>query len=118
MNIIFTVQDNKGWESALSSRFGRAEGYICYSQENDKLSFHCNKENVNAGHGAGIQAAQAVANLEAEVVITGGSIGPKAFDVLKNAGIKMYGSTGKISVKGALQNFKIGKYSQLSKSDH
>lgn len=115
MNIIFAVQGNKGWESVLNSRFGRAKGYICYSQENDKLSFHSNEENVNAGHGAGIQAAQAVANLEAEVVITGGSIGPKAFDVLKSADIKMYGHAGKISVKGALKNFKDGKYSRLSK---
>jgi len=118
MNIIFAVQDNKGWESVLSSRFGRAEGLICYSQENDNLSFHSNKKNVNADHGAEIQAAQAVANLKAEVIISGGSIGPKAFEVLISAGIKMYRQMDVISVKEAFDNFKDGKYSRFPKSDN
>jgi predicted Fe-Mo cluster-binding NifX family protein len=117
MNIIFAVQDNKGWESVINSRFGRAEGLIFYSQKNDTLSYYSNEENTNAGHGAGIQTAQAVLNLGTEVVITGGSVGPKAFDVLKSAGIKMFSQVGEISAKEAFENFKDGKYLPLSESD-
>lgn len=117
MNIIFTVQDNNGWESIINSRFGRAEGFIFYSEENDTLSYHSNEENMNAGHGAGIQTAQAVLSKKAGVVITGGSMGPKAFDVLKSAGIKMYSQVGEIPAKEAFKNLKDGKYIQLSESD-
>jgi len=117
MKIIFAVQDNNGWESVVSSRFGRADGYICYSEESGKLSFHSNKENVKAGHGAGIQAAQIVLNLHVNSVITGGNIGPKAFQVIDKAGIKMYSHAGTIPVKEALENFKEGKYPELMASD-
>ncbi|MBI9036069.1 MAG: hypothetical protein JEZ03_16530, partial [Bacteroidales bacterium] len=116
MNIIFAVQNNNGWESDISSRFGRTEGYICYSDENNEISYHSNEENVNAGHGAGIQAGQIVIGLKADVVIAGGDIGPKAFQVLKGAGVKMYCQIGEIKLKEALESFKNGKYLELSES--
>ncbi len=117
MKVVFAVQDNKGWESVISPRFGRAFGYISYSDVTGKILFHPNQENVNAGHGAGIQAAQTIINLQASCVITGGSIGPKAFDVLKNAAIKMVSQVGEITVKDALRNFIDGKYLKLEVSD-
>ena len=117
MNIIFTVQNNKGWDSIINSRFGRAEGFIFYSEENDTLSYHSNEENTNSGHGAGIQTAQEILTQKADVVITGGSMGPKAFKVLKSAGIKMYCQVGEIPAKEAFENFKDGKYLPLSESN-
>jgi predicted Fe-Mo cluster-binding NifX family protein len=117
MNIIFAVQNNDGWNSKISSRFGRTEGYIRYSEDLKKLSYHSNSKNVDAGHGAGVQASQSVVNLEANVVVAGGSIGPKAFDVLKSSGVKMYCQVGEISVKEAYDNFKNGLYNETLKSD-
>ncbi len=117
MNIIFTVQNNKAWDSIINSRFGRAEGFILYSEENDTLSYHSNEENTNSGHGAGIQTAQEILTKKAGVVITGGSMGPKAFKVLKSAGVKMYCQVGEIPAKEAFENFKNGKYSPLSESN-
>ncbi len=117
MNIIFAVKNSAEWHSEISSVFGRANGYIHYSEETDKISYHSNEENVNAGHGAGIQAGQSVVNLKADIVITGGSLGPKAFEVLKSAEIITYTQVGNISVKEAYENYKKGKYKETLKSD-
>lgn len=86
MKIIFT-STGKDWDSTVDSVFGRAEGYILYNEEEDKLSWFSNLENRNAGHEAGINAGQNVAGWGAEVVIMGGDIGSKAANVLKSAGI-------------------------------
>ncbi len=117
MNIVFAVQNNADRDSKISSVFGRAKGFILYSEETEKISYHSNTENVNTGHGAGIQAGQSVVNMKADVVITGGSIGPKAFEVLMSADIKTYTQTGEILVKEALENYKKGEYSETLKSD-
>jgi predicted Fe-Mo cluster-binding NifX family protein len=117
MNIVFAVQNNDGWNSKISSRFGRTEGYLCYSEDTNKLSYHSNSENVDAGHGAGTQASQSVIELGADIVITGGSMGPKAFEVLKAANKQMFTQTGEISVKEAYDNFKDGKYTETLKPD-
>ena len=117
MNIVFAVQNNDDWSSKISSRFGRGNGFILYNEESKELSYHSNEENVNAGHGAGIQASQTVVNLKAEIVITGGSMGPKAFEVLKSANIKMFTKAGETSVKEAYDNFKNNIYSEILTSD-
>lgn len=117
MNIIFAVQNRGGWNSVISSKFGRAEGFICYSEEDDKLSYHSNKDNKNVGHGAGINAGQSAINLEAFAVITGGSMGPKAFELLKSAEIKMFTQVGEISVLKAYENYKNDKYQEVLRSD-
>lgn len=52
---------------------------------------------------------QYVAGLGADVVITGGKVGPKAFDVLKNADIEIYSGAGKKTVKEALTAYKKGE---------
>jgi len=117
MNILFAVQNNNGWDSKTDSRFGRGNGYMLYSEESKQLSYHSNKENVNTGHGAGIQAGQLVVNLGTNIVITGGSIGPKAFNVLSKAKIKVYTQVGEISVKEAYESFRNGKYKETLKSD-
>lgn len=105
MKIVFT-STGKNWDSPLDSVFGRAEGYILYNEEKNKLSWFSNAENRNAGHGAGIQAGQNVAGLGADIVITGGMVGPKASEILKKAGIKIYSSVDKKSVKGAYSAYK------------
>ena len=113
MNIVFAVQKDQGWDSLVSSRFGRAEGFLCYNEEEDSFSYASNADNATAGHGAGIQASQAVAGMNAEVAITGGDYGPKAADTLKSAGIKMIANTGELSVKEVYDKFKNQSYKYL-----
>lgn len=117
MNIVFAVQNNDGWNSKMSSRFGRTEGYILYSEDENKLSYHSNEENVDAGHGAGIQASQSVVNLEANIAFTGGSVGPKAFEVLNRSGVKVFSQIGEISIQKAYEKFKKNEYICLTESD-
>ncbi len=112
MKIVFTAT-GKDWDSNVDSVFGRAEGYILYNEEEKKLSWFSNEENRNSGHGAGIQAGQNVAGLGADVVITGGKVGPKAFDVLKKAGIMIYSGAGIKTVKETYNSYKKGELSEI-----
>lgn len=112
MKIVFT-STGKNWESPIDSIFGRAKGYILYNDEEDKLSWSSNEKNRNAGHGPGVQAGQDVAGLGAKVVITGGDVGPKAADVLKKAGIKIYADIGEKSVKEAFTAYKKGELTEF-----
>jgi len=112
MKIVFT-STGKDWDSPVDSVFGKAEGYILYQEEKDKLSWFSNAVNRNTGHGAGIHAGQNVASLGADMVITGGKVGPKASDVLKKAGIKIYIGAGNQTVKEAFSAYKNGELTEL-----
>ncbi len=105
MKIIFS-STGKNWEDNIDDKFGRAKGFVLYDEDNNKLSWLSNDENMDAEHGAGIQAAQLVLNTGAEILITG-RIGPKAREVLEKTNIKIY-ETVNVSIKQAYKNFKEG----------
>jgi predicted Fe-Mo cluster-binding NifX family protein len=65
-----------------------------------------NSPNVNAFKGAGIQAATSVCDKGAEVLMTG-YCGPKAFQVLEAAGVKVVNDTTG-TIKDAVETFKQG----------
>jgi predicted Fe-Mo cluster-binding NifX family protein len=94
-------------ESNVDPRFGRAKYFIVYDTETDSFSAIDNNQNLQAAQGAGIQAAQNVANQKADMVISG-NLGPKAYRTLKAAGIRIaLWSNG--SVKEAIELAKNGK---------
>ncbi len=102
-------------DSNIDLRFGRACGFIIYDIENDTFNFANNNQNLNAPQGAGIQAAQTVANQNADAVITG-HCGPKAFKVLIDAGVKIYtGAEG--TVKETVEKFKKGELKEALSAD-
>ena len=93
-------------EDAVDPRFGRSAGFLLVDTESGAVTFHDNAQNLNAAQGAGIQSAQQVSELDAEVLITG-HCGPKAFRTLQAAWIKVVvGAEG--TVGEAVEAFKAG----------
>ena len=101
--------------SRIDPRFGRARCFVVVDSETDERTAHDNAPNLNAAQGAGIQAGQAVARLGADAVITG-HVGPKAYRVLKAAGIRIL-LCGDDTVEGALHRFKAGGLTEPAAAD-
>ena len=81
--------------------------------ETGEFRAHDNTQNLNAVQGAGIQAAQNVASLGVDAVITG-NVGPKAFTTLQAGNVKAYiGAAG--SVSKAVEQLKDGQLECISK---
>lgn len=83
-------------ESPVDPRFGRCPYYLIVDPET--MGFEAVKNpHAAASGGAGIQAAQLIAQKNVEAVLTG-SCGPNAFQTLKTAGVKVVvGVTGTAS---------------------
>jgi predicted Fe-Mo cluster-binding NifX family protein len=114
MKIVVT-SDGTSLDSRVDPRFGRAKHFVLVNTETGEASSHDNAQNLNAPQGAGIQAAQAVARLGAEAVLTG-HVGPKAFTTLQAANIVVYtGVSG--TVKEAIEHFKSGRLTPAAKAD-
>jgi len=93
-------------DSEIDSRFGRCAYFVIVDSETMEFNAISN-DSYSAAHGAGIQAAQTVANMGVKVVITG-NVGPNAFNVLSAAGIKIVtGASG--SIKEAVEKYKTGQ---------
>ena len=73
----------------VDMRFGRAPFLVVYDMDNVSFSPLENSAQVEAARGAGIQTAQRVAELGAEILLSG-HCGPKAFAVLAEAGVEIF----------------------------
>jgi predicted Fe-Mo cluster-binding NifX family protein len=94
-------------DSPVDPRFGRCPFFLIIDTETNQFETIANP-GANFGGGAGIAAAQTMASQHIEVVISG-NVGPNAFGVLKNAGIKMFTGVFKVSARQALEDFKNNK---------
>ena len=82
------------WNAPVEAHFGRARYLLIVDSENGRITVHDNIKNLNEMQGAGIRSAQTLVNLGAQVLLTG-SIGPKALETLRAAGLIVYvGVTG------------------------
>lgn len=100
--------------ATVDTRFGRAEYFVIYDQEKSTWESVPNTQNLEAAHGAGIQAGQTLAKTGANVLVTG-HVGPKAFKVVTAANIAMYSlATGSSTVEETLAAFLADKLSRLA----
>lgn len=101
----------KTLNSRVDFRFGRCQYFLIIDNNTGKF-----KAIPNAGlgynRGAGISAAQVVADQGIDAIITG-NIGPNAFMVLNNIGIKIYAGISDKTCKQALEMFNDGKLSKI-----
>lgn len=74
--------------SAVDSRFGRATCFLIFDTKDESLKVVENSQNVNAAQGSGIQAAENVTRENVDIVVAG-NFGPKAFQALGAAGVKI-----------------------------
>jgi predicted Fe-Mo cluster-binding NifX family protein len=108
MKVAFTTSGG-GLDAAVDSRFGRAPRFLIVDTETRDWSLLDNEQNVRASQGAGIQASTTVIRAGAEAVVTG-NCGPRAFDVLTQAGLRVYtGASGTIA--DALEALEAGRLS-------
>ena len=114
MKIAFTAKENNP-ESVVDPRFGRAACLLIHDDCTNTWKSIDNITGRDASHGAGIQAAQKVADYKVEAVVTG-AIGPKAFTSLQAANIRIfYGSKG--TAIDALHDFKAGRLKEACETN-
>jgi len=106
--------NGKDLESEVSEVFARCPYFIIAEIEEGKIkSFEAIKNEVSDRMGgAGIFAAQLMAEKNVNAIITG-NVGPRAFDVLSQFKIKVYQAKG--TVKEALEKFIKGELEEFGK---
>lgn len=105
MKIALTSQGSD-LSSLIDPRFGRCSHFVFFDTETEAVE-SVENPHLNAMGGAGIQAAQFVANQGAEAILTG-FCGPNAFQTLHAAGVQIFtGISG--TVKAAIERFKKGE---------
>jgi predicted Fe-Mo cluster-binding NifX family protein len=102
-------------DSQVDSRFGRCPYFIVVEVEDKKIKSHSSVENASANQmgGAGMTAAQAVADLGADAIITV-NMGPRAFIVFRQLGMEIYHGTG--TVRGVIEDFIAGKLKRIDEA--
>ncbi|MCK9362425.1 MAG: NifB/NifX family molybdenum-iron cluster-binding protein [Syntrophales bacterium] len=99
--------------SPVDRVFGRARYFVIADPEETNVEVFENSQNVNAAQGAGIQAAQQIADKCVDVVLTG-NVGPNAFRALDAVSIKIYEfGSGVLTVHDALAAWKEGRLQEV-----
>lgn len=95
----------------VDPRFGRCSFFLIADVPKDGFDAVENQAR-SLGNGAGIQAAQEIANRGVTTVITG-DLGPNAFRVLYAAGIRTFHTSGG-DANQALSEYRQGKLSEIT----
>lgn len=99
----------KKLDSEIDPRFGRCHYFLVVDTETMDFDSHSNKDSAAMG-GAGIQAAQFMAELGVQAILTG-NVGPNAFGTLNTAGIKVFtGIGGKVG--DAVEKYNKGELNE------
>ncbi|MHB8090938.1 MAG: NifB/NifX family molybdenum-iron cluster-binding protein [Syntrophales bacterium] len=99
--------------SPVDRVFGRARYFVITDPEETNVEVFENSQNVNAAQGAGIQAAQQIADKCVDVVLTG-NVGPNAFRALDAVSIKIYEfGSDVLTVHDALAAWKEGRLQEV-----
>lgn len=114
MKVVVTMQ-RPDLDSPVDPRFGRARYFLVVDTDTGTSTVHDNHQNLNATQGAGIQAAQAVAQLGAQAVLTG-NVGPKAFAVLQAGEVAIYSGVAG-TVRQALEEWRSGRLQPAAKAN-
>lgn len=106
---VSATEDNM--DSSVSGLFGRCPWFLFVDTESLDCEAVRNR-NADAGSGAGTACAQLVLEREVDAVISG-QVGPNAYEVLKQGGVKIFLAPQGISVKEAVKKYKNGELSPM-----
>ncbi len=102
-------------ESEIDAKFGRCPYFLIVEIVDKEIKDVRAIENIAAGQrgGAGITSAEIIAKEKADAIITA-NLGPRAFSVFEQFGIKIYYGQGKVS--DAVQKFIDGELTETKDS--
>lgn len=101
--------------SVVDPRFGRAPWFVVVNTDTGQARSIDNEKGVNAGSGAGVQAAEAVVREGVEYVLTG-HCGPNAFRALDAAGVRVVVDVGG-TVAEAVDKLVAGELKEVTGPD-
>jgi predicted Fe-Mo cluster-binding NifX family protein len=107
MTKIAVTSEGPTLDDQIDPRFGRAAGFVLVDVDTMQTEYVDNGRSQVMPKGAGIQAAQIIVKAGATWVLTG-YVGPKAFQVLEAAGVKVGQNLDGLTVREAVERFKSG----------
>jgi len=106
---ISTAGDNLNAD--VDKRFGRCPWFLFVDTGSLQFEAIANK-NADAASGAGTACAQLVLRKEVDAVISG-QVGPNAYEVLKQGGVKIFIASQEMSAREAIDKFKNNELKQM-----
>jgi predicted Fe-Mo cluster-binding NifX family protein len=110
MKICITAS-GKGLDSEVDPRFGRCSYFVIYDPDTGYVESIPNAGAAASG-GAGIKAAETIANAGVNVLLTG-NVGPNAFSIFSEVGIKVHVGV-KGTVREAVRQYEVGELEPIS----
>jgi predicted Fe-Mo cluster-binding NifX family protein len=107
MEKIAISSEGPSLEDRVDPRFGRAAGFAIVDPKTMDCEYIDNGAGQVRAQGAGIQAAETVARAGVTAVLTG-YVGPKAFQTLTAAGIRVAQKLENLSVREAVDRYIKG----------
>ncbi len=111
---VIVSSSEKSMDAQVDPRFGRCPFFVLVDSETMEHQFHDNL-GLQATGGAGIQAAQQVVTLGAQVIISG-NMGPNAFSVLRAGDLKIFTAVGG-SIREVVEQLKQGKLQEAGNAN-
>jgi predicted Fe-Mo cluster-binding NifX family protein len=108
MKKIAVTSEGPSLDALVDPRFGRAAGFVIVDPESMGTQYIDNGQSQVMAQGAGIQAAELIVRAGANCLLTG-YVGPKAFQALAAAGIKVGQNLEGLTVRQAVERFKNGR---------
>lgn len=115
MKIAISAEGNT-LDSNIDARFGRCNYFLIVETEDQKIKDFRAIENTAKDQmgGAGVTAGETIAREKVDAVITV-NVGPRAYSVFEQFGIKIYQSGGK--VKEAVEKLLDNQLTELNNSN-
>lgn len=107
MRKIAITSEGPTLDDLVDPRFGRAAGFVVVDLDTMETRYIDNGGSQVMAQGAGIQAAELIARSGVSHLLTG-FVGPKAFQALSAAGVKIGQNLEGLTVREAVERFRSG----------